>query len=112
MTVRVVAPCRLHFGLLHVPVPGLTHWPDGTPIRQFGGMGLMVESPSVTVEYTPDEPSSVEGSLADRARGTLLLLQQKLDGRASPSGRLVAEGPPEHVGLGVGTALSLALARV
>jgi len=111
MTVRVVAPCRLHFGLLHVPVPGLTHWPDGTPVRTFGGAGLMIESLAVTVSLSPDEPFSVEGSLADRARSVLIQLQQKLGRRGAESGRLVADGPPEHVGLGVGTALSLAVAR-
>ena len=45
MSVRVVAPCRLHFGLFHVPVDGLTHYPDGRPVRKFGGLGMMIENP-------------------------------------------------------------------
>ena len=45
MNVRVVAPCRLHFGLLHVPTIGFTHWPDGTPVRKFGGVGERNEMP-------------------------------------------------------------------
>src|SRR5262245_57463570 len=100
MTVRVVAPCRLHFGLLHVPVSGMTHWPDSSPVRLFGGAGLMIESPAVTVSFTTGEPFSAAGSLAGRARGGLFQFQQKL-GIREPSGRIEADGPPEHVGLGV-----------
>jgi predicted sugar kinase len=85
MTVRVAAPCRLHFGLLHVPVPGLAHWPDRTPVRTFGGAGLMIESPAVTVSFSSDEPFSVAGSLADRARSVLIQLHQKLGRQGSES---------------------------
>ena len=46
--IRVVAPSRLHFGLFHVPVAG-DPWPDGLPVRCFGGVGLMVEEPAVVV---------------------------------------------------------------
>jgi beta-RFAP synthase len=104
MTVRVVAPCRLHFGLLHVPVPGLTQRPDGTAVRTFGGAGLMVEDPQVVVTARRADDWSASGSLADRA------LQFARGASATPV-RLHADGPAEHVGLGVGTALGLAVSR-
>jgi beta-RFAP synthase len=108
MSVRVVAPCRLHFGLFHVPVEGLTHWPDGRPIRKFGGVGLMIENPNVTVEVRPSTAESWDGPLGDRgfrfARG---VLANRYDGgRATVA--VIADGPTEHTGLGVGTALGLA----
>jgi beta-ribofuranosylaminobenzene 5'-phosphate synthase len=115
MTVRVVAPCRLHFGLLHVPVPGLTHWPEGTPVRTFGGVGLMVESPAVTVENRRSAVQSFTGSHVDEALGLWIRIHQ----RVAASGSVLelprhfhADGPPYHVGLGVGTALRMAVTRV
>ncbi|CAN5209791.1 beta-ribofuranosylaminobenzene 5-phosphate synthase [soil metagenome] len=105
MIVRVSAPCRLHFGLLHVPVPGLTHWPDGTPLRPFGGLGLMIDGPFIDVMIEPAAEWSVTGCLSTRAR-------QFIDKLQSPQPLSVtANGPPEHIGLGVGTALGLAVAH-
>ena len=95
---RVIAPTRLHFGLFHVPVPG------APGERKFGGLGLMLDEPTVSVEVEPAAAWSATGSLAARALGFAKAM------RSEPV-RLVAEGPPEHVGLGVGTALGLSVAR-
>jgi beta-ribofuranosylaminobenzene 5'-phosphate synthase len=113
MSVRVVAPCRLHFGLLHVPIPGLTHWPDGTPVRQFGGVGLMVESPAVTVEIRRSSEWSAIGSLAGRALAFVKLIWERVPQLHYRTGafHVTAEGPPEHIGLGVGTSLGMAVAH-
>jgi beta-RFAP synthase len=113
MTVRVVAPCRLHFGLLHVPVPGLTHWPDGAPVRKFGGLGLMVTAPQITVQVSRVHKTEddVSGSLADRARTYVERLRHDGSIHWQTGIHLSANGPPEHIGLGVGTALGLAVAR-
>ncbi len=109
MSVRVVAPCRLHFGLFHVPVDGLTHYPDGRPVRKFGGLGMMIENPCVTVEATFGETMEATGTLAPRALGFLMLLEENPYARGCS---LVANGPAEHIGLGIGTALGMAIANV
>jgi beta-RFAP synthase len=110
MTVRVHAPCRLHLGLFHVPVEGFTHWPDGRPVRKFGGVGLMIEHPAVTVVVRRSPATSVAGTLADRAAEFLRVIRSH-DWWGSDGDYVVtANGPPEHVGLGVGTALGMAIA--
>lgn len=109
--VRVVAPTRLHFGLLHVPVDGFTRWPDGTPVRKFGGIGLMIDGPTVTVEARRSDVTSVTGSLASRAAAFLHAIRAHEWWQESHEYRITADGPPEHIGLGVGTALGMAVAR-
>ena len=59
MRVQVRTPCRLHFGMFsfgHADRP------------QFGGVGAMIEPPSVEVTLSPSERFEVHGSLADRAK--------------------------------------------
>lgn len=99
------APCRLHFGLFHVPVEGLTHWPDGTPVRKFGGLGMMLREPRIHVAISESNEFSAAGSLATRA-----LSFAKMVSISTPL-HIEANGPPEHVGLGVGTALGMATAH-
>lgn len=111
MSVRVVAPCRLHFGLFHVPVEGFTHWPDGRPVRKFGGVGLMVEPPAVRVGVRRSGDWSATGSLAARAMRFLRTAWDASPDLLRRAGALAvaADGPPEHVGLGIGTALGMAV---
>src|SRR5262245_35699678 len=94
--VRVETPSRLHFGLLA--------WGPDAP-RQFGGVGLMVESPGLLLTAEPSERWAAEGPLAERA----LSVAQRIAGE--PVRIRVHRAPPEHVGLGVGTQLSLAVTR-
>ena len=110
MSVRVVAPCRLHFGLFHVPVDGLTHYPDGRPVRKFGGLGLMIENPCVTVEEWRAPTWRRHGNLADAASSLGSFIGGSSDFSSAASVHAFhADGPPEHIGLGVGTALGLAI---
>lgn len=106
MSVRVVAPCRLHFGLFHVPVDGLTHHPDGRPVRKFGGLGMMIDNPCVTVTAKRSAVTTTTGNLAARAGGYVQRLQTEV---GIGEWQVHAAGPHEHVGLGVGTALGMSV---
>jgi beta-RFAP synthase len=95
---RVETGSRLHFGLL-APPPR-----DGR--RGFGGCGLMVEAPAIRVAAEPAGEWSATGPASARA---LAVARRVAPDRPC---RIVVEAcPPEHVGLGVGTQLSLATAR-
>jgi beta-RFAP synthase len=110
---KVRTGSRLHFGLFSLEAEG-ARWPDRLgwavlPVRRFGGVGLMVESPAVAVRCEPAPAWSAEGPLAERA---LAFARRWAEGGAGPPQRLVVEqAPPEHAGLGTGTQLGLAVAR-
>lgn len=96
---RVVAPSRLHFGLLHVPAD------PAAPGRHFGGCGLMIDSPGVVVRVEPSADWHGEGPSAARA------VEFARRVTTAPHHVAVERCPPEHVGLGVGTSLGLAVAK-
>src|SRR4051794_34135707 len=104
----IQASSRLHFGLLG--------W-GPTARRQFGGVGLMIDKPGLELVAEPASEWRFEGPLADRVRE---LVGQIIDRRRtdlpdalarSPARIQIITAPPEHVGLGVGTQLSLAVVR-
>jgi beta-RFAP synthase len=109
----------LHFGLL--ALGDGQPWPDrrgepALPARRFGGVGLMVERPGVQVAATPADAWSAEGLLADRALAFALrfaegVRRERPEAELRPQRLAVEHAPPEHVGLGVGTQLALAVAR-
>jgi beta-RFAP synthase len=107
----------LHFGLFHVPVDGLTHDRDGRPIRKFGGLGMMIEKPCVTVTATEAGAFQTSGPLAGRAEHFLHLIRQseqiqnwRIEGEGQTLRlHIQVDGPPEHIGLGVGTSVGLAI---
>jgi beta-ribofuranosylaminobenzene 5'-phosphate synthase len=102
--VLVRTPSRLHFGLLG--------WGPGSR-RRFGGLGLMIESPAIELTVEPASTQAIRGPLAERAERILGILRDRLSQQGSqlpPLSIRTAHAPPEHVGLGVGTQLSLALA--
>ena len=101
----VRTPSRLHFGLLG--------WSQDAP-RQFGGVGLMVESPGIELSAEPASVWSADGPLAARIQQVIdrLRSQELPEGIALTPARICVQGVPvEHVGLGVGTQLSLAVTR-
>lgn len=109
--IRVVTPCRLHFGLFHVPAGGVTHWPDGVPVRRFGGVGMMVAGPRVAVRVEPANAWSATGPSGHRALGfARKAVAHRWPHERKPVRVTVEACPPEHVGLGVGTQLGLAVA--
>jgi beta-ribofuranosylaminobenzene 5'-phosphate synthase len=110
---RVRTPSRLHFGLLSLDAES-TAVPSG---RLYGGVGLMVRRPGVQVGACAASGWSAEGPSAERALG---FARQVVEGvrRDHPTAdgpplRLrIEEAAPEHAGLGTGTQLGLATARV
>lgn len=106
--IRIIAPSRLHFGLFHVPVLGVT---DRTG-RAFGGVGLMVETPGLAITVRRSETWQFEGVLASRAQEFAMryTLAQPEDQRKCFA-VLIERCAAEHCGLGVGTQLGLAVAK-
>jgi beta-ribofuranosylaminobenzene 5'-phosphate synthase len=102
--IHVRAPSRLHFGLLSLPDN------EGPWARQFGGVGLMVEEPGISVSLQPAENWSVEGPLAERALDYARKIAISFSSRHRFHLRVEASAA-EHVGLGTGTQLGLAVAR-
>lgn len=105
-TLSVRAPSRLHFGLLS--------WGPESP-RQFGGVGLMVEEPGLEISAAPAKSWGADGPLAERA----LQFAGRVAGRMAEEGTeppplhfRIHRAPPEHAGLGTGTQLGLAVARI
>ena len=114
---RVTAPSRLHFGLLSLPAEGRDRWPGldgnpGQPVRHFGGVGLMVDRPGLVVRVEPAGEWSATGPLADRALGFARRVVDSLHAAGRRPFRVAVEAAPaEHIGLGVGTQLGLAVAK-
>ena len=101
--IYVRTPCRLHFGLT-----SLGH-DESRP--QFGGVGVMVDAPSVELEVTPAERFEVSGLLSERVTRFAASISEQLRLPALPDVCIkVLAAPREHVGLGVGTQLGLAVA--
>ncbi len=102
LTIRT--PARLHFGLLG--------WGPAL-VRQFGGLGLMIEEPAIEFTAESSPKPLITGLLTERADRILEIVRARLadENIKVPSLWLqITKAPPEHVGLGVGTQLSLAIA--
>jgi beta-ribofuranosylaminobenzene 5'-phosphate synthase len=124
--VEITAPSRLHFGLLSFGQPAT---------RQFGGVGAMIDQPGLRLRISPAERFAAEGLLSERVRAAVERVWERLSGAGAtnnpplPKGEGIANrlsdtntehlpacrievlsSPPEHVGLGTGTQLSLAVA--
>lgn len=114
---RVEAPTRLHFGLLSLPALGRDRWPGldggpGQPVRHFGGVGLMVDRPSLGVRVERASSWGATGPLQTRALEFAHRFVESLPAAERQPFRVTVEtAPPEHTGLGVGTQLGLAVAK-
>lgn len=113
--IRVTAPARLHFGLIHPgPVRDWTGIDGGSavPGRRFGGCGVMLDQPRAQIRVEPASEWSVTGPAADRA----IEFARRFAGSVCPGElrpqRITVEAMlPEHCGFGSGTQLALAVAR-
>lgn len=101
---RITTGARLHFGPLAL---------SSASCRYFGGLGMMIADPGVELTVESDEPAAVIAppELVDRVTTTLNRLEAStgypLRGRLT-----VVKQIPPHTGLGSGTQLELALARL
>ena len=98
---RVEAPARLHLGMLAVASDGE---------RRFGGLGVSVDRPAVVLEAEPADALSAAGPDAERALTFAHRCRDAL-GLAGGAHLRVVETIPQHVGLGSGTKLALAVAQ-
>jgi beta-RFAP synthase len=78
--------------------------------RRFGGLGVSVSRPAVVLEARPADELSAEGADAERA---LAFARRSRDALGLTGGAhlRVVDAIPQHVGLGSGTKLALAVAR-
>ena len=98
--IHVRAPSRLHFGMFsfgHADRP------------QFGGVGAMVEPPAVEVTISPAAMFAARGAMAHRVTEFVDKLVRRWS-LSTPACEIRVEAPRDHVGLGVGTQLGLAVA--
>lgn len=99
--VFVEAPARLHLGVLDL---------RGALGRWFGGIGASAPMPTLLVSAAPADELDVSGEDTDRAAG---FARQAMShyGLGKGARLCVHRSLPEHVGLGSGTQLALAVAR-
>ena len=107
-SLAISAPARLHFGLIP---RGASH------SRSFGGAGLMVDGPGLTLDASarPAPKWATTGPLAPRALEVArhLVESLRIEGiNPDPLAITIDRAPTEHAGLGTGTTLSLAVARL
>ena len=106
---------RLHFGLLNPWMEGAAAPLEPAPRRVFGGVGLMVERPNLRLRITPSSSWTTSGPLAARAlafaqRFALASRQEEGERNLAARHLSIEQALPEHVGLGSGTQLGLAVA--
>jgi beta-RFAP synthase len=102
----VTTGARLHFGLL-------AHGQKSR--RQFGGVGTMIDRPGFVVRANTASVDELQcGSWQPRVAELLTRLRAfDRPGAVSPSLRLeIMQSPPSHAGLGSGTQLGMALAKI
>lgn len=104
--VRVSTGSRLHFGL--VSLPPRPDWRDDGA-SYYGGAGLMIAEPSVTVVVERSDSWSASGPLSARTITAGKRCAAAL-GLSDSFAIRIERCPREHIGLGVGTQLELSIA--
>ncbi len=97
--VTVIAPARLHMGFFDL---------SGSLGRQFGSVGVGLNEIVTRLTLSEAEALTVTGSCAERAKSCAIKLCQAL-GVSDHVSIVVEAAIPEHVGLGSGTQMSLAV---
>lgn len=103
---RIRTPSRLHFGLLG--------W-GPSALRQFGGVGLMIEQPGFLLTAARSDGWEATGPFGPRVLETAEAVVAEIGRRGhsalAPVRFEVSQFTRPHVGLGSGTQLGLAVAR-
>ena len=98
----VCSGSRLHFGLF-------SFGRSDTP--QFGGVGLMLSSPAVVMQFTEASHFEVQATCLDRVARTVDQYMNFAGHEQLPDCRIsLVDMPPQHIGLGSGTQLACAVA--
>jgi beta-RFAP synthase len=98
--VEVFTPARLHLGFLDL---------NGGLGRRFGSLGLTLDEIGTRLRLERGERPAAVGPSAERAAACLAALRDRL-GAPNAVRLTLCEAIPEHIGLGSGTQLSLAVA--
>jgi beta-ribofuranosylaminobenzene 5'-phosphate synthase len=98
--VYVKTPARLHLGLIDL---------NGDLGRLFGGLGVGIDRPNVVLEAERSETLAVAGEKTEQVKTLAERFLETYNVKASVSVN-VKQVIPEHVGLGSGTQLALAVA--
>lgn len=102
-SIIVTAGSRLHFGMFAFGQP---------ETRQFGGVGAMIDVPLVIVRLQRSRQWNARGPMAERALDTARYVVRAWGGAADCAASIeVLTAPRQHVGLGSGTQLALAIAQ-
>src|SRR5260221_8549577 len=99
--VEVFAPARLHLGFLDL---------NGGLGRRFGSLGLTIDGIGTRLTVTRDAATARRGAVAQRAQRIVDALAAGRFAALGPVALRIDEAIPEHVGLGSGTQLGLAVA--
>jgi beta-ribofuranosylaminobenzene 5'-phosphate synthase len=108
--IQIRAYSRLHFGFLNPCGEGMTAF------RCFGGVGLMIAHPDLSVRMEPDSTWSAQGPEAERAlamaqRFASACRQHENISDLPPHRLWIERIMPAHAGLGSGSQLGLSVAR-
>ncbi|MDG2385590.1 MAG: hypothetical protein P8N76_28230 [Pirellulaceae bacterium] len=101
--ITISAPARLHFGLLSFGNPN---------VRQYGGVGVMVDNRSISLAAEPHTNFMAEGPLSERIAEFAQRWKQYYELELPHCRLQLLHAPAQHVGLGVGTQLALSVATV
>ncbi len=106
----VTAPSRLHFGLFALAAAPSAGEAALDPGRSFGGVGVMVANPCITLRIRAAKGFQVAGELSERTRSFARQWAEFYSHSLDNIELTVVHAPPDHVGLGTGTQLGLAIA--
>jgi beta-RFAP synthase len=98
--VYVKTPARLHLGLIDM---------NGDLGRLFGGLGLGIDQPNVQLEAQPSSQLTVSGEKAEKVKALAKRFLKTYNVKGNVEIR-VKQTIPDHIGLGSGTQLALAVA--